>query len=61
MAASGPHAPLTLAIGPLTIAFPWAEDRWSPRVTLRAGWVGYSFAGPRADGDPGGPASPVIV
>lgn len=61
MAASGPHAPLTLAIGPLTITFTWAEDRWSHRVTLRDGSVWESVEGPRADGDPRWPASPVIV
>jgi hypothetical protein len=61
MAAFGPHAPLTLAIGPVTVAFTWAGDRWSHRVTLRDGSVWESVEGPRPDGDPRWPASPVIV
>jgi hypothetical protein len=61
MAASLPHAPLTLAIGPVTIGFTWVLDRWSHRVTLRDGSTWQSIEGPRADGDPRWPASPVIV
>ncbi|MFN5756567.1 MAG: hypothetical protein ACK48S_06655 [Planctomycetia bacterium] len=61
MAASLPHAPLTLAIGPVTVAFSWAHDRWSHRVTLRDGRTWQSIEGPPADGDPRWPASPVIV
>ena len=61
MAAPLPPAPLTLAIGPVTITFTWAGDRWSHRVTLHDGRTWESVEGPRADGDPRWPASPVIV
>jgi hypothetical protein len=61
MAASLPHAPLSLAIGPVTVAFTWVDDRWSHRVTLRDGSTWQSIEGPRADGDPRWPTSPVIV
>ena len=62
MAAAGSHAPFTLAIGPVTVTFTWATDRWSHRVTLRGGSAWDSVEGSRPeDGDDRWPASPVLV
>ena len=62
MKPSGLHAPLTLVIGPVTITFTWAGDRWSHAVALADGRAWQSVEGARpVDGDQRWPASPVLV
>ena len=62
MKPTGPHAPFTLASGSVEIAFMWAGDRWTHRITTRTAGTWQSVEGPRAeDGDPRWPASPVLV
>lgn len=62
MKPTGPHTPFTLASGSVEIAFMWAGDRWTHRITTRTAGTWQSVEGPRAeDGDPRWPASPVLV